>query len=205
MALDRIKTDTGRAFASAQAAFPGWAATPVERRATALDRAADLIEAGRGRLIALLQIEGALSLVFLANDRLIVARDPHGFRPLTLGKLNDGKFGLDRDSVAWTEGYIERQRARLAGEAGPLCRSLREASQNSYFWSRLSGLDRRPTVYKTVALPLSYLGMTPIIDFPVYPAKRDSTTELSRHYTYFTNFHESKLSGKNTGIKKSKK
>ncbi len=36
---------------------------------------------------ALLQIEGAFSLVFLAQDRVIVARDPHGFRPLAMGSL----------------------------------------------------------------------------------------------------------------------
>ncbi|HEX4809750.1 MAG TPA: amidophosphoribosyltransferase [Bryobacteraceae bacterium] len=36
---------------------------------------------------ALLQIEGAFSLVFLAEDRIIVARDPHGFRPLAMGAL----------------------------------------------------------------------------------------------------------------------
>src|SRR5216684_115048 len=36
---------------------------------------------------ALLQIEGAFSLVFLAEDRIIVARDPHGFRPLATGQM----------------------------------------------------------------------------------------------------------------------
>jgi amidophosphoribosyltransferase len=36
---------------------------------------------------ALLQLEGAFSLVFLAQDRIIVARDPHGFRPLALGQM----------------------------------------------------------------------------------------------------------------------
>jgi amidophosphoribosyltransferase len=43
---------------------------------------------------ALLQIEGAFSLVFLAQDRIIVARDPHGFRPLAMGTLEiaDGKM-----------------------------------------------------------------------------------------------------------------
>ena len=43
---------------------------------------------------ALLQLEGAFSLVFLARDRIIVARDPHGFRPLALGRLelSDGKI-----------------------------------------------------------------------------------------------------------------
>ena len=42
---------------------------------------------------ALLQIEGAFSLVFLAEDRIIIARDPHGFRPLAMGRLpmSDGK------------------------------------------------------------------------------------------------------------------
>src|SRR5262249_46394571 len=42
---------------------------------------------------ALLQLEGAFSLVFLARDRVIVARDPHGFRPLALGQMDlpDGK------------------------------------------------------------------------------------------------------------------
>jgi amidophosphoribosyltransferase len=36
---------------------------------------------------ALLQLEGAFSLVMLAEDRVVVARDPHGFRPLVLGQL----------------------------------------------------------------------------------------------------------------------
>ena len=45
---------------------------------------------------ALLQIEGAFSLVFLAEDRIIVARDPHGFRPLAMGrlKLPDGNSAI---------------------------------------------------------------------------------------------------------------
>ncbi len=36
---------------------------------------------------ALLQLEGAFSMVFLAEDRVIVARDPYGFRPLAMGQL----------------------------------------------------------------------------------------------------------------------
>ncbi|MGH7330226.1 MAG: amidophosphoribosyltransferase, partial [Polyangiaceae bacterium] len=42
---------------------------------------------------ALLQLEGAFSLVFLAEDRILVARDPHGFRPLAFGQmeLSDGR------------------------------------------------------------------------------------------------------------------
>lgn len=43
---------------------------------------------------ALLQIEGAFSLVFAAEDRIIVARDPRGFRPLAMGQLemSDGQM-----------------------------------------------------------------------------------------------------------------
>ncbi len=42
------------------------------------------------RLIdALSRIEGAYSLVVLAQDRMIGVRDPHGVRPLVMGKLND--------------------------------------------------------------------------------------------------------------------
>src|SRR5258708_26741541 len=36
---------------------------------------------------ALLQLEGAFSLVFLAGDRVLIARDPHGFRPLAFGQM----------------------------------------------------------------------------------------------------------------------
>ena len=36
------------------------------------------------------QLEGAFSLVFLVGDTIVGARDPHGFRPLCLGKLGDG-------------------------------------------------------------------------------------------------------------------
>jgi amidophosphoribosyltransferase len=38
---------------------------------------------------ALLRLEGAFSLVFLAEDRIIVARDPRGFRPLAVGQLEN--------------------------------------------------------------------------------------------------------------------
>jgi amidophosphoribosyltransferase len=35
------------------------------------------------------QISGAFSLVLLTKNRLIAARDPHGFRPLAIGRLGD--------------------------------------------------------------------------------------------------------------------
>src|SRR6202021_4214522 len=42
---------------------------------------------------ALLQLEGAFSLVFLAKDRVIIARDPHGFRPLAFGQMPSTEGG----------------------------------------------------------------------------------------------------------------
>lgn len=38
---------------------------------------------------ALVQLRGAYSLVFLTENEMVVARDPHGFRPLVLGHIND--------------------------------------------------------------------------------------------------------------------
>ncbi len=50
------------AMSAASAGFAGWNATPVAERAAALERAADLIEENRARLIALMQTEGGKTL-----------------------------------------------------------------------------------------------------------------------------------------------
>lgn len=49
------------------------------KAATVVDRITD----------ALGRVKGAYSIVFLTEGQLIAARDPHGFRPLALGKLKD--------------------------------------------------------------------------------------------------------------------
>ena len=46
----------------------------------------DLVE---GIAAALKRVSGAYSLLFMNQDRLIAARDPHGIRPLVLGKTGD--------------------------------------------------------------------------------------------------------------------
>jgi amidophosphoribosyltransferase len=38
---------------------------------------------------SIIQVRGAFSFVLLTKNRLIAARDPHGFRPLVLGRLGD--------------------------------------------------------------------------------------------------------------------
>jgi len=45
------------------------------------------------------QIKGAFSFALLTKDRLIAARDPHGFRPLALGKL-DGAYIVSSETCA---------------------------------------------------------------------------------------------------------
>jgi RHH-type transcriptional regulator, proline utilization regulon repressor / proline dehydrogenase / delta 1-pyrroline-5-carboxylate dehydrogenase len=50
------------AVAAAQSGFAAWAATALDARAGVLERAGDLLEARRGRLIALLQVEGGKTL-----------------------------------------------------------------------------------------------------------------------------------------------
>jgi RHH-type proline utilization regulon transcriptional repressor/proline dehydrogenase/delta 1-pyrroline-5-carboxylate dehydrogenase len=54
--------DPQAAMAAAAAGFAEWSVLPLERRAGILERAAELIEASRGKLIALLQIEGGKTL-----------------------------------------------------------------------------------------------------------------------------------------------
>src|SRR5947209_5960278 len=38
---------------------------------------------------AISQVQGAFSFVMMTRDKLIAARDPHGFRPLALGRLGE--------------------------------------------------------------------------------------------------------------------
>ena len=57
------------------------------RRNTFVDRAVS----------ALSQVKGAYSIVLMSENELIAARDPHGFRPLCLGKL-DGAYIVASES-----------------------------------------------------------------------------------------------------------
>lgn len=54
---------------------------------------------GNNLLHAIRRIEGAYSLVLMTEKELIGVRDPHGFRPLCLGKL-DGAWVLASESCA---------------------------------------------------------------------------------------------------------
>ncbi len=60
--IDADPAQLASAMSAAQAGFTEWAAVPVAQRAAALERAADRLEAERGRLLALLQVEGGKTL-----------------------------------------------------------------------------------------------------------------------------------------------
>ncbi len=68
------------------AIFHGSSDTEVIGHLLALERPAPLPE----RIAAALRrVRGAYSLLFLTRDQLIGVRDPHGFRPLVVGKVRD--------------------------------------------------------------------------------------------------------------------
>ncbi len=46
------------------------------------------------------QIKGAYSLLLMTKTQLIAIRDPHGFRPLCLGKLNNGGYIVASETCA---------------------------------------------------------------------------------------------------------
>jgi len=58
------------------------------------------LEAEHRVITALRQVEGAYSVLFLAENKLIAARDPRGFRPLVLGRLKDA-FVFASESCAF--------------------------------------------------------------------------------------------------------
>jgi amidophosphoribosyltransferase len=91
-------------------------------------------------LDALMQVRGAYSVVALAPGRIFAARDPNGFRPLVLGKL-DGSYVLSSETCAFD--LIDAELVREVGagevivienEAGPgspqRVRTLRVAHVN---------------------------------------------------------------------------
>jgi RHH-type proline utilization regulon transcriptional repressor/proline dehydrogenase/delta 1-pyrroline-5-carboxylate dehydrogenase len=69
--VEATETVAAEAMELARAGFPPWDSTAVEARAIALERASDLMEASRARLIALLQIEGGKTL----DDALAEVRE----------------------------------------------------------------------------------------------------------------------------------
>lgn len=68
-----------------------------------------------GGLAALRRLEGAFSIVLMGDHEIIGFRDPHGFRPLCLGRL-DGAYVLASESCAFDLIHAEFIRDVAPGE-----------------------------------------------------------------------------------------
>src|SRR5262245_23218979 len=71
--------------------------TEVSRHLLAKSQCTNILDA-LGEILP--QIQGAFSLLLLTRDTLIGIRDPYGFRPLCLGKVN-GSYALASESCAF--------------------------------------------------------------------------------------------------------
>ena len=97
------------------------------------------------------QAQGAFSLVLLTKDRLIAVRDPHGFRPLTLGRLGDAYIvcsetcALDLIDAQWIRD-IEPGEMLVIGPEGALVSSVSAgAARRTAFSSTCTSRGRTPT------------------------------------------------------------
>jgi amidophosphoribosyltransferase len=61
------------------------------------------------------KVKGSYSLIILANDKMIALRDPHGIRPLTLGRLDDN-YVISSETCAFDLVEAEYLRAIEPGE-----------------------------------------------------------------------------------------
>lgn len=72
------------------------------------------------------QLEGAYSLVFLSEDKVVAVRDPHGFRPLVMGRKSNGAYVFASETCALD--LIEAEYVReVSGLTGEGCGILEQA------------------------------------------------------------------------------
>jgi amidophosphoribosyltransferase len=72
-------------------------------------------KSGESPLTALRRLEGAFSLVIMSEEEIIGVRDPFGFRPLSIGKL-DGAYILSSETCAFDLIHAEFVREVEPGE-----------------------------------------------------------------------------------------
>jgi amidophosphoribosyltransferase len=77
---------------------------------------------------ALRKVEGAYSLLILTDDKVIAARDPNGFRPLALGKIN-GAFVVASETCAFDISKIEYIRDIEPGELLVIDKNAKELDE----------------------------------------------------------------------------
>jgi len=101
-------------------------------------------------LDALEQIEGAYCLVILTDDKLIAVRDPNGFRPLALGKI-DNTFLVASETCAFDLIDAEYIRDVEPGEVLVIDQNaLIKAEPTSYILDKQPGTDTSQCVFEYV-------------------------------------------------------
>jgi amidophosphoribosyltransferase len=101
-------------------------------------------------LDALGQIRGAYCLVILTDDKLIAVRDPNGFRPLCLGKL-DGARVVASESCAFDIIGAEFEREIEPGEMIVIDRETAETGEiRSWFLPRINGTPTSACIFEYV-------------------------------------------------------
>ena len=104
--------DLRRELESQGAIFNSMSDTEVIVHLIARSRAPDL----EGAVIdALSRVKGAYSLAIMTNGRIFAARDPHGFRPLVLGRI-DGALCVSSETCAFDLIDADLVREVRAGE-----------------------------------------------------------------------------------------
>ena len=105
---------------------------------------------------ALLYLEGAFSLVFLSQDRIIVARDPHGFRPLAL--VRDGARTSpsmsDLEAASWSPSATSRAARRARAARSCSTKSIANGTIGPSGWSRNSNSVTTPKLPPPPQRPL---------------------------------------------------
>lgn len=101
-------------------------------------------------LDALSKIEGAYCLVILTDDKLIAVRDPNGFRPLSLGRL-DGSYVVASETCAFDIIGAEYVREIKPGEVLIIDRDTIEGGDiKSHILPRLDGTPTSACIFEYV-------------------------------------------------------
>ena len=121
---------------------------------------------------ALNRIKGAYCLLFLTETRMVAARDPHGFRPLCLGKLGDA-YVVASESCALDLIEAEFIREIEPGEIVVIDKN----GMTSHF--PLKKVDPTPCIFEFVyfARPDSY-----IFGKNVYQVRKELGRQLAREH-----------------------
>ncbi|MFZ1290660.1 MAG: amidophosphoribosyltransferase [Melioribacteraceae bacterium] len=98
---------------------------------------------------ALRKVEGAYSVVILTDDKLIAARDPNGFRPLVLGKINDS-FVIASETCAFDINRIEYIRDVEPGELIIINKEATKVEEIKSFRINLEQIEKKHCVFEFI-------------------------------------------------------